>query len=397
MSKSVIVSAARTAVGSFQGALSSIPATRLGSIVIQAALKRAGVDPALVDEVIMGCVLPAGLGQAPARQAAIGAGCPVSVSATTINKVCGSGLKAVMLADSMIRAGDAEILVAGGMESMSRAPYLLPGARDGWRMGPQTAVDSMIHDGLWDVYNNCHMGSCADMCGKKYGITREEQDAFAIASYQKALAAQAEGKYRAEIVPVEIPQKKGPALVVDKDEEPGRANFEKIPKLPPAFNKDGTVTAANASSLNDGAAALVVMSEDRARRMGLKPMAEIVGQAQFAREPEWFTVAPSGSIERVLQKTGMKLSEIDLFELNEAFSVQVMAVAKDLEKLGGLEMSKVNVHGGAAAIGHPIGASGARILTTLLYAMQDRKAKTGLASLCIGGGEAVAVIVRAVD
>jgi len=394
MAKSVIVSAARTAVGSFQGALASIPATKLGSIVIREALKRAGVEPGLVDEVIMGCVLPAGLGQAPARQAAIGAGCPVSVSATTINKVCGSGLKAVMLADSMIRAGDAQIVVAGGMENMSRAPYLLPGARDGWRMGPQTAVDSMIADGLWDPYNNCHMGSCADLCGKKYEISREEQDAFAIASYKKALAAQEAGKYKAEIVPVEIPQKKGAPVVVDKDEEPGRANFEKIPKLPPAFNKDGTVTAANASSLNDGAAAMVVMSEAKAKELGLKPMVEIVGHAQFAREPEWFTIAPSGSIERVLKKTGIKLKEIDLFELNEAFSVQVMAVAKDLRELGGLPMSKVNVNGGAAAIGHPIGASGARILTTLLFAMKDRQARTGLASLCIGGGEAVAMIVR---
>ena len=396
MAKSVIVSAVRTPVGSFQGALASVPSTKLGSLVIKEALKRGGVDPAAVDEVIFGCVLPAGLGQAPARQAALGAGCPVSVGATTINKVCGSGLKAVMLADSMIRAGDAEVVVAGGMESMSRAPYLLPGAREGWRMGPQTAVDSMINDGLWDAYNNCHMGSCADMCGKKYNISREEQDAFAIASYQKALAAQEAGKYKAEILPVEIPQKKGAPVIVDKDEEPGRVNFEKIPKLPPAFNKDGTVTAANASSLNDGAAALVVMSEAKAKALSLKPMVEIVGHAQFAREPEWFTVAPTGSILRVLKKTGLALKDIDLFELNEAFSVQVMAVAKDLKDLGGLDMSKVNVHGGAAAIGHPIGASGARILITLLYAMKDRKAGTGLASLCIGGGEAVAVIVRAI-
>jgi acetyl-CoA C-acetyltransferase len=394
MAKSVIVSAARTAVGSFQGALASVPATKLGSLVIKEALRRGGVDPGAVDEVIFGCVLPAGLGQAPARQAALGAGCPVSVSATTINKVCGSGLKAVMLADSMIRAGDAEIVVAGGMENMSRAPYLLPGARDGWRMGPQTAVDSMINDGLWDAYNNCHMGSCADRCGTKYNITREEQDAFAINSYKKALAAQEAGKYRAEILAVEIPQKKGAPVIVDRDEEPGRVNFEKIPKLAPAFNKDGTVTAANASSLNDGAAAIVVMSEAKAKALKLKPMVEIVGHAQFAREPEWFTVAPTGSILRVLKKTGLALKDIDLFELNEAFSVQVMAVAKDLEEVGGLDMSKVNVNGGAAAIGHPIGASGARILTTLLFAMQDRKAKTGLASLCIGGGEAVAVIVR---
>ncbi len=385
----VIVSGARTAVGSFQGALSGVKVTKLGSIVIAEALKRAGVAPDQVDEVIMGCVLPAGLGQAPARQAAIAAGIPASIGATTINKVCGSGLKAVMLADAMIKAGDAEIIVAGGMESMTQAPYLLPDARKGFRMGPKSAVDSMVHDGLWNIYTDEHMGSCADMLAREWKISREDQDAFAIKSYHKAQSATESGAFKPEIVPVEIPQRKGEPVIFDEDEEPKRLKKDKVPALRPAFNKDGSVTAANASSINDGAAAVVVMSADKAKELGLKVLARIVGHDQAAKEPEWFTLAPIDATRKVLKKTGLKIEQMDLIELNEAFGVQVLAAEREL----GLDMSKVNVKGGAVAIGHPIGCSGARILVTLIYAMMERNANLGLATLCIGGGEAVAMIV----
>jgi len=394
MTETVIVSAARTAVGSFMGCLSTVPSPRLGAVVIKAVLERAGkVSPAVVDEVIMGCVLPAALGQAPARQAAIYAGLPKSVGAVTINKVCGSGMRAAMFADSMIRAGDAEAVIAGGMENMSLSPYALPGARAGLRMGPATAVDTMVNDGLWDPYQDRHMGAFADLCGEKYGISREEQDLFAKRSYERAQAATKNGWFKNEIVPVEIKGKKG-ATMVDEDEEPKRFDWEKMRKLAGAFNQDGTVTAGNASSLNDGAAALLLMSRDKARELGLKPIAAVVGHSVFAQEPEWFTTAPAFAMKKVLAKTGIAIGQIDLLEINEAFSVQVIAAAKEF---GGLDWDKVNIHGGAAAIGHPIGCSGARILTTLIYALKRRGGKLGLASLCIGGGEATAMIIRNED
>ncbi|MCC6160572.1 MAG: acetyl-CoA C-acetyltransferase [Deltaproteobacteria bacterium] len=382
-----IVGAARTPVGSFNGALSTVPAAKLGAIAIKAALERAGVAPEQVDEVIMGCVLPAAQGQAPARQATIHAGLPASVGALTVNKVCGSGLKAVGLAAQAILAGDAKIVVAGGMENMSLAPHALPGSRSGIRMGPGTLVDTMVHDGLWDAYNNCHMGNFADKTATVKNITREELDKFTVESYERALAAQKAGKFAAEIVPVVIEGKKGPTTI-DTDEEPGKVLFDKIPSLKPAFNKDGVVTAANASSINDGAAAVVVADAETAKAMGLKPLARIVCQATAAKEPQWFTLAPIDAIKNALAKAKLSVADIDLWEINQAFSVVSIATFREL----GLDGAKVDVNGGAVAIGHPIGASGARILNTLLYAMEDRKARYGLATLCIGGGEAFAMI-----
>lgn len=389
---SVIVSAARTPIGSFLGTLASVPAPKLGAVAIQEAVARAGIKPEEVEEVIMGNVLTAGEGQSPARQALLGAGLPQETGALTIGKVCGSGLKAVMLADQMIRAGDRDIVVAGGMESMSQAPYALPKAREGYRMGNGEIVDTMVHDGLWDPYNNFHMGSAAEMCAEKYGISREDQDAFAAESYKRAQKAIAEGKFKGEIVPVEIPQRKGEPLRVDTDEEPGRGKIDKLPALRAAFKKEGTVTAGNASSINDGAAAVVVMSANKARELGLKPLVKIVAHDQASIEPEWFTMAPSKAMSRALGRAGLKAEEIDLWEVNEAFAVVALA---NNQKIG-IPSDKVNVHGGAVALGHPIGASGARILVTLLYAMKDRGAKKGLASLCIGGGEGVALIVEQV-
>jgi len=390
MKESVILSAVRTPVGSFLGSLSTVAATKLGSIVIEEAIQRAGIKKEMVDEVIMGCVLPAGQGQAPARQATLGAGLPDTTVAMTINKVCGSGLKSVMLASQAIALGDAEIVVAGGMESMSLCPYLLKDARTGFRMGPATVEDGMIKDGLWDVYNDFHMGRAADLCGEKYGFSREDQDQFTIRSYQAAIQAQQEGKYSEEIVAVPVPQKKGDPMLVDRDEEPGRVKYDKIPQLKPAFDKKGTVTAANASSINDGAAAVVVTSAEKAQALGLTPMCKIVGYAQAALEPKWFTIAPVEAMKKVFDKTGIPKEEIDLFEINEAFSVVTLAAIKEFQ----LDISRVNVNGGSVAIGHPIGASGARILVTLLHAMKQRNAKRGLATLCIGGGEAVAMIVE---
>lgn len=390
MAEAVIVAAARTPIGSFNGALASIPAPRLGAIAIRAALERAGLAPDAVDEVIMGCVLPAGLGQAPARQAAIFAGLDKGTPCMTINKVCGSGLKAVMLAAQAIRAGDAQVVVAGGMENMSQAPYLMPGARDGYRMGHQQVLDSMVKDGLWDVYNDFHMGSAAEICAKDCGIDRAAQDAFAKASYEKALAAQKAGAFAEEIVPVEVAQRRGPALVVDTDEEPGRGQPDKMPALRPAFDKSGTVTAANASSINDGAAALVVTSAEYAAKHGLPVLARIRATAQHAQEPEWFTTAPAYAIKKALDKLGLGPNDVDLYEVNEAFAVVSLAVNRIAE----LPADRVNVNGGAVALGHPIGASGARVLVTLLHAMKQRDGKRGLASLCIGGGEAVAVVVE---
>ncbi len=389
MREVVVVSAARTPIGAFQGALASLPAPKLGSLVIAEALKRAAVPAGDVSEVVMGEVLTAGVGQAPARQAALGAGLPNSVPCLTVNKVCGSGLKAVMLARQAIALGDADIVVAGGMESMSNAPYLLPTARGGMRMGNATAVDSMIHDGLWDPYGNAHMGNFGDACAREHDLSREAQDAFTKASYERALAAQKGGFFASEIVGVEVKDGKD-VKVVDADEEPGRFKPEKIGALKPAFAKDGTVTAANASKIDDGAAALVLMSADEAKRRGLSPLCTLVADGQHAKEPSQFTTAPAGAIERALKKAGLTAGDVDLYEINEAFAVVAMVTMKQL----GLSHDRVNVWGGAVALGHPIGASGARIFTTLLSQMKRLDKKLGCASLCIGGGEAVAVVAR---
>lgn len=388
----VIVSACRTPIGSFMGSLSTILAPQLGSIVISEAIKRAGIKTSDVDEVIMGNVLSAGVGQAPARQAAIYSGLPDSVECLTINKVCGSGLKAVMLASQAIQLGDAEIIVAGGMESMSNTPYMLTKARTGYRLGHGQLIDIMIHDGLWDVYNDYHMGNAAELCAKECSIPRDAQDEFAILSYKRAQEAIANGRFNDEIVPVMIKEKSGD-VIVSQDEEPGKANFEKLKKLKPAFQKDGTVTAANASKINDGAAALVIMSAEKAKSLGAKPLAKIIASASSAKKPEWFTTAPADVITKTLQKAGIKLSDIDLFEINEAFSVVTLAVNKILN----IEIEKVNVNGGAVALGHPIGASGARILVTLLNALKQRNLQRGMAAICIGGGEASGVIVELIN
>jgi len=388
----VIVSACRTPVGSFMGSLSSVPAPRLGAVVIEEALRRAGIRKTDVQEVIMGNVLVAGEGQAPARQAALFAGLPESVECMTINKVCGSGLKAVMLATQAIRLGDAEIIVAGGMESMSNTPYLLEKGREGYRMGHGKVLDSMIKDGLWDVYNDYHMGNAAELCARECAIPREAQDEFAIMSYTRAQSAWKEGRFKEEVVPVVIKGKQGDT-VVERDEEPFKTNFDKVPKLRSAFQEDGTVTAANASKINDGAAAVVVMSAAKAARLGLQPIARIVDYASAAKKPEWFTTAPADVISKVLARTGMSMEEIDLFEVNEAFAVVALAV----QKITGIDVKKLNVNGGAVALGHPIGASGARILVTLLHALKQQSKKRGLAAICIGGGEASAVIVELIS
>ena len=387
----VIASAARTPIGSFQGALSPLPATKLGSVAIAAALERAGVDGKDIDEVLMGMVLPAGAGQAPARQASKGAGVPDSVGALTLNKVCGSGLKAVMLAAQAIKAGDAEIMVAGGMESMSNTPYMLPNARGGYRLGHGQLVDGVIRDGLWDPYNDYHMGNAGELCAKECQIPRDRQDAFAADSYRKAQASVKEGLFKDEIVPVEVPQRKGDPVVVADDEEPMRGNVDKLPKLRPAFQRDGgTVTAGNAPAINDGAAALVIMSAEEAERRGITPLAKITGYSGHAQAPEWFTTAPTGAVKTLMEKTGQTVDNVDLFEINEAFSVVALANQDNL----GIPSEKLNVRGGAVALGHPIGCSGARILVTLLYALKGTDGQRGVASLCLGGGEAVAVMVE---
>ena len=390
MKDTVILSAARTPVGSFLGKLTSLSAPQLGSAAIRAALERAAVKPEDVEQVIMGNVLQAGIGQAPARQASLGAGIPDSVPCVTVHKVCGSGMRAVMDASNAIAAGEYEVAVAGGMESMSNAPYLLERARSGYRMGNAALVDSMIKDGLWDPFGDIHMGNCAEMCVAKYKFTREEQDAFALESYRRAQNASKSCLFAAEIAPVTIAQKKGEAIRVDTDEEPFAAPLEKIATLRPAFQKDGSVTAANSSKINDGAAALVVCSEKKARERGWKPIARIVDFAGVAQAPEWFTTAPVGAIRKLLEKTGLSVSDIDLFEINEAFAAVAMAAIKDFD----LDPAKVNVRGGAVALGHPIGASGARILTTLIHALRKEGKKRGLAAICIGGGEATAMVVE---
>jgi acetyl-CoA C-acetyltransferase len=389
MKNVVIVSAVRTPIGSFQGSLSSLTAPQLGAIAIKEAVKRAGIKPEDVSEVIMGNVLPAAVGQAPARQASIYAGLPKSVPCMTINKVCGSGLKAVMLAAQAIMSGDAEIVVAGGMESMSNVPYYLTKARNGYRMGNGTIIDGMVNDGLWDCYNNFHMGNAGELCSRELNIPRKEQDDFAVESYKRALKSIESGLFKNEIVPVEIKDRKG-TITVTEDEEPRKTNFDKGLALKPAFEKEGTITAFNASKINDGASALVIMSEEKARSLGLKPLAKIIAQTSFAQEPEWFTTAPAFAIRNVLNKAGMKKEDIDLFEINEAFAVQALAVIKTEN----LDMSKVNVNGGAVALGHPIGASGARILTTLINTLEHKGGKFGIATLCIGGGEASALLIE---
>jgi acetyl-CoA C-acetyltransferase len=385
----VLVGAARTPIGSFLGALGSVPATRLGATAIKAALERAGVPPGEVGLVHMGMVLPAGVGQAPARQAAIYAGLPHSVPCVTVNKVCGSGLEAVLGAARAIAAGEIEIAVAGGMESMSNAPHVLRGVRTGTKMGPLDTADSMVQDGLWDPYSNQHMGNCAELCAKEKSIPRSAQDEHAAESYRRALDAQNQGHFKPEIVAVKIADKKG-EVSVDTDEEPGRGSIDKLPSLRTAFQKDGTVTAGNASSVNDGAAALVLMSADEAKRRNAKVLAKLVAWGYHAQAPEWFTTAPAPAISNALKKAKWDVKKVDLWEINEAFSV--VSVANN--QLLGLDPTKVNVWGGAVALGHPIGASGARILVTLVHAMAARSAKTGCASLCIGGGEGIALLVE---
>jgi len=388
--QAVVVSAVRTPMGSFNGVFSPVPATKLGSIAIAEALKRVHVLPGHVDDVLMGCVLSAGLGQAPARQASIGAGIPHSIGATTVNKVCGSSIKTVMMASQAIALGEANIVVAGGMENMTRAPYLLEKARQGYRLGHAEMVDSLIKDGLWDVYNDFHMGNAGELCAAKYRLTRNELDDFALESYRRAQHAIAAGLFKREIVPVEVPQRKGAVLAVTDDEEPQRIDLKKLRELKPAFQENGVLTVGNSPSCNDGAAALVVMAQEEAARRKLVPMARIVGYAGAALAPEWLTIAPVEAIKLVLKKTGLSIGDIDLFEINEAFSAVSLATNREL----GLDPERVNVNGGAVALGHPIGATGARILTTLLYAMEARGARRGLASLCIGGGEASAVVVE---
>jgi acetyl-CoA C-acetyltransferase len=393
MSKnSVITAIARTPIGSFQGALSTIPTVRLGAAVIKSAVERSGLKGDQVDEVIMGNVLSAGEGQAPARQATIYAGLPNTVECMTINKVCGSGLKSVMLADQAIRCGDAEVIVAGGMENMSLSPYYLMDARDGMRLGHKKTLDAIIQDGLWDPYGDMHMGNCAEVLAKEEKFSREEQDAFAVESYRRSIEAIEKGYFSDEITTVEIPQRKGDPIIVALDEEPGRGKLDKIAKLRTAFEKDGTITAANASSINDGAAALVVMSAEKTAELNSNPICKIVAQTSVAHEPLYFTTAPGKAITKVLDKAGYAINDIDLFEINEAFSNVALAAMREHN----IPHKKVNVFGGAVSLGHPIGASGARILVTLISALKQKKQKLGLATLCIGGGEAAAVVVEMV-
>ena len=386
----VLASAVRTPIGSFLGALAELSAPKLGAAAIAEAVKRAGLKVDEIDEVFMGCVLPAGQGQAPARQAALFGGIPQKVPCTTVNKVCGSGMKAIIMAAQSIAAGDADVVIAGGMESMSNVPYYLQRARQGYRLGHGELVDGVIKDGLWDVYNDFHMGQAAELCAKDCNVPRTAQDEYARMSYERALAAQKEGRFDKELVAVEVPQKKA-TVKVDKDEEPTRSDLSKMGSLKPAFKPEGgTVTAANASKLNDGAAALVVMAADAAQKRGIKPLARIIATAGAAQAPEWFTTAPVAAIQNVLKKAGIRKDQVDLWEINEAFSVVALACSERL----GIDLKKVNVNGGAVALGHPIGASGARILTTLIHALRREHKRRGVAAICIGGGEATAMMVE---
>src|ERR1041384_3963712 len=389
--EAVIISAVRTATGKFLGALKNFSATDLGALVVREAARRAGVQPEDVDEVIMGCVIQAGLGQNPARQAALKGGIPFGVSAVTVNKVCGSGLKAVMMAAQGVQLGDTELVVAGGMESMSNAPYLLPKAREGYRMGNAPLVDALVHDGLWCAFENYHMGHTGEVVAERYGVTRAEQDEYALNSHRKAAAAIKAGRFKAEILPVEIPQKKGAAILFDTDESVREdTSLEALGKLKPAFKEGGTVTAGNAPGVNDGASAVVVTSLERARALGVEPLARIAAQATSGIQPELVMMAPVEAIQKVLRKAGWSLSEVDLIELNEAFAVQAVAIMRELK----LDPAKVNVNGGAVALGHAIGQSGSRVLTTLLHEMKRRNVRRGLAALCLGGGNAVALAVE---
>lgn len=387
-----IISGKRTPIAAFQGAFSSLTAPQLGSAAIHAALEAAGVHPEHVDEVLMGNVLSAGIGQAPARQASKGAGIPDGVPCTTVNKVCGSGMKTLMMAAQAIKCGDAEIVVAGGMESMTNTPYALPTARAGMRMGNQAAVDLMIADGLWDPYDNMHMGSCGDLCASEKGFSREELDAFSAESYRRAVAAQQAGKFQDEITAVSVPQRKGDPVIVTEDEEPGRGRPDKLGELRPAFNKDGVTTAGNASSINDGAAAMVLASAAAVEKYGLKPIGKITAYAQHAQEPKWFTTAPAQAVQKLLDKTGLTVDDVDLFEINEAFAVVAMTTAKDV----GIPHEKLNVNGGAVSIGHPIGMTGTRLVLTALMELHRTGGKRAIASPCIGGGEATAILVEVV-
>jgi acetyl-CoA C-acetyltransferase len=386
-----ILSGARTPIGAFGGSLSSFTAPQLGAFAIQAALERAVVDPADVDEVLVGNVLGAGLGQAPARQAALGAGLPNSVPCTTVNKVCGSGMKTAMMAAQAIRAGDASLVVAGGMESMSNAPYLLDKARTGYRMGNGVLIDSMITDGLWDPYNNCHMGTCGDATATEYSMSREAIDAYAAESYRRAVAAQDAGLFREEIIAVSVPQRRGDPLQVMEDEDPRKGDSSKLPNLRPAFGKDGVTTAGNASNLDDGGCALVVASGDEVSRRGARPLGRIVSYVQHAQQPQWFTTAPAAAVEKLLHMANLTVSDIDIFEINEAFSVVAMHTAQTV----GIPHEKLNVNGGAVALGHPIGMTGSRLLLTALYELRRRGGRYAICSPCIGGGEATAVLLEA--
>jgi acetyl-CoA C-acetyltransferase len=391
MKEVVIVSAVRTPMGSFGGVFAGIPATKLGASAIKAAVEKAGIDKNIVDEVYMGNVLQAGVGQAPARQAAIFAELSENVPCTTVNKVCASGMKAIMLAAQSIACGDNEVVVAGGMENMSQVPYYLPNARYGYRLGNGNLVDGLVHDGLTDVYNNYHMGNAAELCAKECNISREDQDKFAIESYKRSANAWAQGKFANEVIGVEVPQRKGDPIIVKEDEEYKNVMLDKIPALRPVFQKEGTVTAANASTINDGAAALVLMSADKAKELGLKPLAKIRSYADAAQKPEWFTTAPSKALPKAIKKAGIQISDIDYFEINEAFSVVSLANERELK----LNPARVNVNGGAVSLGHPLGCSGARIVVTLINVLQQNNAKIGAAGICNGGGGASAIIIEA--
>lgn len=392
MNEVVILSATRTPLGAFQGAFANVPASRLGATAIRGAVAQAGAQPAAVTDCLMGNVLQAGQGQAPARQAALAAGLPQSVRCTTVHKVCGSGMQTVIGAAHFLAGGMGAVAVAGGMENMTLAPYLLPKAREGYRLGHQQVIDSMVHDGLWDPYNNIHMGNCAEQCAKKYSFTREQQDAYAAESFRRANAAQKDGRFAAEITPVEITDSKGGVTRVEHDESPKKVNYEKMPTLRPSFDKAGTITPANASSINDGAAALVLTTAEYARAQDLKPIARLAGFGGHAQDPVWFTTAPVQATHHALKRAGWSVADVDLWEVNEAFAVVPMAFMREL----GVPHEKLNVRGGAISLGHPIGASGARILVTLIAAMRERGAKRGVAAICIGGGEGLAVALELV-